>query len=154
MAPHATPEILNADLTPLALQLLQWGIDDPKELAWLDPPGSGPWQQAVSLLMKLGALVKSDHGLRLSDHGTQMAKLAAHPRLAHMLLCGKSIGQGGKASLLASILSDRDPFGRDTPDMNERLDILLGKQNARTNTAVGIVVAINSPNNSVSKLIG
>lgn len=127
MAPHATPEILNADLTPLALQLLQWGIDDPKELAWLDPPGSGPWQQAVSLLMKLGALVKSDHGLRLSDHGTQMAKLAAHPRLAHMLLCGKSIGQGGKASLLASILSDRDPFGRDTPDMNERLDILLGK---------------------------
>ena len=127
MAPHATPEILNADLTPLALQLLQWGIDDPKELAWLDPPGSGPWQQAVSLLMKLGALVKSDHGLRLSDHGTQMAKLAAHPRLAHMLLCGKSIGQGGKASLLASILSDRDPFGRDTPDMNERLDILLRK---------------------------
>lgn len=127
MAPHATPEILNADLTPLALQLLQWGIDDPKELAWLDPPGSGPWQQAVLLLMKLGALVKSDHGLRLSDHGTQMAKLAAHPRLAHMLLCGKSIGQGGKASLLASILSDRDPFGRDTPDMNERLDILLGK---------------------------
>ena len=127
MAPHATPEILNADLTPLALQLLQWGIDDPKELAWLDPPGSGPWQQAVSLLMKLGALVKSDHGLRLSEHGTQMAKLAAHPRLAHMLLCGKSIGQGGKASLLASILSDRDPFGRDTPDMNERLDILLGK---------------------------
>ena len=127
MAPHATPEILNADLTPLALQLLQWGIDDPKELAWLDPPGSGPWQQAVSLLMKLGALVKSDHGLRLSGHGTQMAKLAAHPRLAYMLLCGKSIGQGGKASLLASILSDRDPFGRDTPDMNERLDILLGK---------------------------
>ena len=127
MAPHATPEILNADLTPLALQLLQWGIDDPKELAWLDPPGSGPWQQAVSLLMKLGALVKSDHGLRLSEHGTQMAKLAAHPRLAHMLLCGKSIGQGSKASLLASILSDRDPFGRDTPDMNERLDILLGK---------------------------
>jgi ATP-dependent helicase HrpB len=56
-----------------------------------------------------------------------MAKLAAHPRLAYMLLCGKSIGQGGKASLLASILSDRDPFGRDTPDMNERLDILLGK---------------------------
>lgn len=127
MAPHATPEILNADLTPLALQLLQWGIDDPKELAWLDPPGSGPWQQAVSLLIKLGAIIASDNSLRLSEHGVQMAKLAAHPRLAHMLICGKSIGQGSKASLLASILSDRDPFGRDTPDMNERLDILLGQ---------------------------
>lgn len=127
MAPHATPEILNADLTPVALQLLQWGINDPMELAWLDPPGRGPWLQAVSLLMQLGAIVESDKGLRLTDHGTQMAGLAAHPRLAHMLLCGQSIGQADTASLLASILSDRDPLGRDTPDMNERLDILLGQ---------------------------
>ena len=127
MAPYATPEILNADLTPVALQLLQWGINDPADLTWLDPPGSGPWLQAISLLMKLGALVKSDNGPRLTDHGIQMAGLAAHPRLAHMLICGQSIGQKNTASLLASILSDRDPLGRDTPDMNERLDILLGK---------------------------
>lgn len=127
MAPHATPEILNADLTPVALQLLQWGINDPMDLAWLDPPGTGPWLQAVSLLMKLGAAVESDNGLRLTDHGIQMAGLAAHPRLAHMLICGQAIGQANTASLLASILSDRDPLGRDTPDMNERLDILSGK---------------------------
>jgi len=127
MAPHATPEILNADLTPVALQLLQWGINDPMELAWLDPPGNGPWLQAVSLLMKLGAIVGSDNSLRLTNHGAQMAGLAAHPRLAHMLICGQSTGQASKASLLASILSDRDPFGRDTPDMNDRLDILLGQ---------------------------
>lgn len=127
MAPHATPEILNADLTPVALQLLQWGINDPIDLAWLDPPGSGPWLRAVSLLVKLGAVVHSDNGPRLTDHGIQMAGLAAHPRLAHMLICGQSIGQAGTASLLASILSDRDPFGRNTPDMNERLDILSRK---------------------------
>lgn len=127
MAPHATPEILNADLTPVALQLLQWGINDPADLAWLDPPGSGPWLQAVSLLIKLGAIVEGDNGLVLTDHGIQMAGLAAHPRLAHMLICGQSIGQPSTASLLASILSDRDPLGRDTPDMNERLDILSGK---------------------------
>ena len=127
MAPHATPEILNADLTPVALQLFQWGINDPMDLAWLDPPGSGPWLQAVSLLMKLGAIVQGDNGLRLSNHGIQMAGLAAHPRLAHMLICGQSIGQASTASLLASILSDRDPFGRENPDMNERLDILSGK---------------------------
>ena len=127
MAPHATPEILNADLTPVALQLLQWGIDDPSELAWLDPPGRGPWLQAVSLLEQLGAVVKGDNGLRLTDHGTQMASLAAHPRIAHMLICGQSTGHADTASLVASILSDRDPFGRDTPDMNERLDILVGQ---------------------------
>ncbi|MCB1672898.1 MAG: ATP-dependent helicase HrpB [Gammaproteobacteria bacterium] len=124
LAPHATPEILNADLAPVALQLLQWGIDDPDELAWMDPPGRGPWLQAVALLTNLGAIVDSDNGLRLTEHGTQMAGLAVHPRLAHMLLCGQSIGRADTASLLASILSDRDPFGRDTPDMNDRLDIL------------------------------
>ena len=127
MAPHATPEILSADLTPVVLQLYQWGINDPADLAWLDPPANGPWLQAVALLMKLGAIIESSNGLRLSDHGIQMAGLAAHPRLAHMLICGQSIGQASTASLLASVLSDRDPFTRDTPDMNERLDILLGK---------------------------
>ena len=129
MAPHATPEILNADLTPVALQLLQWGVSDPAELAWLDPPLSGPWQQAVSLLLTLGAAVKGDNGLQLTNHGTQMAGLAAHPRLAHMLICGQSIGHADTASLVASILSDRDPFGRDHPDMNERIDILTGQSN-------------------------
>ena len=127
MAPHATPEILSADLTPLALQLLQWGINDPMELSWLDPPGSGPWLQAVSLLVRLGAIVTGSNGLQLTDHGAQMVGLAVHPRLAHMLICGQSIGHTKTACLIASILSDRDPFGRDTPDMNERIDILLGK---------------------------
>ena len=127
MAPHATPEILSADLTPVALELLQWGISDPMELDWLDPPASGPWQQAIALLLTLGAAVRDDNGLKLTVHGTQMARLAAHPRLAHMLICGQSIGYADTASLIASILSDRDPFGRDSPDMNERIDILLGQ---------------------------
>ena len=127
MAPHATPEILNADLTPVALQLLQWGINDPLELSWLDPPASGPWQQAIALLLTLGAAVKGDNGLQLTKHGAQMAGLAAHPRLAHMLICGQSIGYADTASLVASILSDRDPFGRNNPDINERIDILLGQ---------------------------
>jgi len=127
MAPHATPEILSADLATVALQLLQWGINDPMEITWLDPPASGPWLQAVSLLLRLGAIIKGDNGLQLTDHGTQMAGLAVHPRLAHMLICGQSIGHADIASLIASILSDRDPLGRDTPDMNDRIDILLGK---------------------------
>ncbi len=32
LAAHNTPEILRADLAPLALQLLQWGVGDPTEL--------------------------------------------------------------------------------------------------------------------------
>ncbi len=127
MSPHATPEILNADLAPVVLQLLQWGIHDPAELEWLDAPGTGPWLQAVALLKSLGAIAQKETNHTLTAHGTRMANLAAHPRLAHMLLCGQSNGHLDVASLLASVLSDRDPFGRESPDMRERIDMLQEK---------------------------
>src|SRR6185312_13349315 len=33
-----SPEILSADLSSLALDLAQWGVSDPSQLAFLDPP--------------------------------------------------------------------------------------------------------------------
>ena len=47
LAAHGVAEILKADLAALALQLLQWGVDDPAELKWLDPPPEAHWQQAI-----------------------------------------------------------------------------------------------------------
>ena len=127
LASHTTPEILQADLAPLALQLLQWGVDDPAELAWLDTPPTGPWQQAVDLLVNLGALAKTQGRLILTSHGLLMAALPVHPRLAHLLVCGARLGRVDIAILLASILSDRDPFGRDNPDVAYRLAVLSGE---------------------------
>jgi len=37
LAPFTPPEILEADLAPLALELAGWGARDPDSLAWLDP---------------------------------------------------------------------------------------------------------------------
>src|SRR5690606_34164743 len=42
-------EILQADLAPLALQLARWGVDDPAELVWLDPPPAAALQQGRDL---------------------------------------------------------------------------------------------------------
>ncbi|MCG8013449.1 MAG: ATP-dependent helicase HrpB, partial [Candidatus Thiodiazotropha weberae] len=36
--PHHPAEILQTDLAPVALQLASWGIADPTQLQWLDPP--------------------------------------------------------------------------------------------------------------------
>ena len=47
LAAQATPEILQADLAPLALALLSWGVDDPAELRWLDAPPAGAWAEAL-----------------------------------------------------------------------------------------------------------
>jgi ATP-dependent helicase HrpB len=129
LAPHGSPEILNADLSAMALQLLQWGIDDPEELSWLDPPPRGGWQQALTLLTELGALTMQQT-TGLTAHGELMAQLALTPRLAHMLIRGAEINAAQTAAALASLLSDRDPFsGRDNyrPDIQQRVDILLNK---------------------------
>jgi ATP-dependent helicase HrpB len=38
LAPYRTPEILDSDLAPLVLDLLEWGITDANSLDWLNKP--------------------------------------------------------------------------------------------------------------------
>lgn len=127
LAAQSTPEILQADLAPLVLQLLAWGIDDPNELAWLDPPPSGPFNQARDLLAAFGAAEQTPAGgWQLTSHGEQMAKLPTHPRLAHLLLVGMAHGVSELACQLAALMSERDPLGREGADLSTRLMILNG----------------------------
>lgn len=127
LATHTTPEIRHADLAPLVLQLLHWGVSDPAELSWLEPPPPGTWSQAKDLLTKLGALVPGN-AITLTRHGSAMLELPTHPRLSHMLL--RAIGEKTRfetATYLAAVLSDRDPFTRETPDMSHRISVLRGE---------------------------
>ena len=126
LATHTAAEILQADLAPLALQLLHWGVGNSAELSWLDPPPNGSWQQAIDLLESLGAITRNQTALGLSSHGLAMTSLPVHPRLAHLLIRGAEAGCIKPASLLASLLSDRDPISQDNPDISHRLDILAG----------------------------
>ena len=75
LARHSDAEILQADLAPLALQLLDWGVADPDELSWLDPPPRAHWQQALDLLDRLGALQDGTANPVLGPHGRSMAAL-------------------------------------------------------------------------------
>jgi ATP-dependent helicase HrpB len=103
MAPFDPPEILVADLAPLALELALWGGDG---LAWLDPPPAAALAQARVLLADLGAI---DPDGRPTAHGKAMARLPLHPRLAHMVLRARAEGVGGTAAELAAILEGRRP---------------------------------------------
>lgn len=115
------PEILDADLTPLALELAAWGADDSGQLAWLDPPPAGTMAQARELLQRLGALDKDG---RISQHGRRMIRLGAHPRLAHMLLSAQDEDRR-LACDLAALLSERDLLrNRRDADLRLRLDAL------------------------------
>jgi ATP-dependent helicase HrpB len=127
LAPFTPPEILNADLAPLALELAAWGVRDATDLQWLDPPPGATLASARDLLARLGAL---DRQGRITPHGREIASLAVHPRLAHMLLRARQLHAVPLAALLAAVLSERDllrraPGARDA-DVRTRLDILSG----------------------------
>ena len=118
-------EILDADLAPLVLELALWGVFDPTDLRWLDPPPAPAWSQAVELLRGLGAL---DANATITPLGRRMAELPTHPRLAAML-CRSGAGDTRLACDLAALLSERDPWvrGGDLPrpvDLQPRLAAL------------------------------
>ncbi len=122
LAASSTPEILEADLAPLALELARWGARDATHLAWLDPPPEAMLAQARALLGRLEAI---DAEGRLTPHGARMAALAVHPRLAHMLLTARHFGAVAIAARLAALLSERDLL-RAEPDLALRLALWDG----------------------------
>ena len=110
---HRTPEILEADLAPLALELAAHRVDDASALRWLDPPPDGALRQARGLLMALDAL---DVDGRITTHGRRVAALGAHPRLAHLVARGHELGHGALACDVAALLGERDLFSREAAE--------------------------------------
>jgi len=128
---RATPEILLADLAPLALDLALAGIVDPAGLRWMDLPPAAALSQARELLIELDAI---DASFRVTAHGRRMASLGAHPRLAHMLIVGVARGLGATACSLAALLEERDLLRRDPAtrdaDLRSRLRAVGGSEGA------------------------
>jgi ATP-dependent helicase HrpB len=127
MPERSTPEILEADLAPLALELAAAGVRDPGELRWLDPPPAPAFSEARSLLAQLGAL---DGSGSLTRHGAAMSRLALHPRLSHMVMRAIELGARDAACELAALLTERDLLRRSEgvadADIRTRLDLLRG----------------------------
>lgn len=126
LSERTAPEILEADLSGLALELAVWGVKDPADLQWLDLPRESSFLQAQRLLIQLHAL---DPSGGITPHGQQMAGLGLHPRLSHMILEASRTGQGKLACLLAALLEERDIFPRRSPgsmnhDLRARLEVL------------------------------
>ena len=113
---YPIPEILSADLAPLALELSRWGSPDASTLRLIDPPPEQHLAQARSLLKALGAL--SGAG-QLTPHGIAMAALPTHPRLAHMIVSGMPLGLGSAACTVAALLEGPPLFsGSPTNDVD------------------------------------
>jgi len=121
LSEHRVPEILEADLTPLVLDLANWGINDINQLEWLSPPPSFAIKQSKATLENLNAV---ENG-KITTHGKAMQKLPCHPRIAHMLLMAEKEGLGSLATDIASIIEERDPLPKEAGvDINLRIEAL------------------------------
>ncbi len=116
------PEILEAELSGLALDCAAWGTP-PAGLPFPDPPPSGALAAAGTLLGELGALANE----RITDLGRRMARLGAHPRLAAMMLAAGTPPEAALACDIAALLEERDPLGREaSSDIGLRLAAIEG----------------------------
>lgn len=121
LIPNRSPEITEADLAPLTLELAQWGIKDVNELTWITQPPAGSLKQASELLEQLEALDEN----RITAKGKEMAVLPTHPRFAHMLIEAKQKGLESLAADVAAVLEERDPLPKEEgADLSLRVQVL------------------------------
>src|SRR5579859_4569278 len=128
---YADPEILDADLSGLALDLARWGAKDASGLAFLDPPPAAAFAEARALLIRLEAL--TEDGV-LTAHGRALADMPLSPRLAHMILKAAGTGQAARAARIAALIAERNLGGRDV-DLRHRLDGLERDRSPRARDA-------------------
>ncbi len=122
LKPQRIPEISEADLAPLVLELAQWGVKDILSLTWITPPPTGSVEQAKDLLTELDAL-KNDC---ITPTGKALAKLPTHPRTAHLLERGRENNMLPLAIDIVCILEERDPLPKHAgADISLRIEALI-----------------------------
>ncbi len=131
LQPFDRPEILEADLSGLALDLALWGVSDPNTLTWLDPPPSAAYAEARELLSELDAI---DAEGRVTPHGARLARLPLAPRLAHMVVTAAEQGLGLLAAEIAVLLGEQGLGGNDV-DVRHRLSRWRRERGSRADQA-------------------
>ena len=125
MKENRTPEILDADLSAMVLEVAAWG-GEPSALPWLTPPPAGHISEAIRLLRMLNSV---DENGKITDHGRRMVSLPCHPRIANMLLCASDDRMRALAADIAAIVEEKDPVNDENDaDINARIVALRHKR--------------------------
>ena len=132
LIPFDPPEILEADLSGLILDLSLWGVGEPASLNWLDPPPVAAVAEARDRLKSLGAI---DEGNRPTPHGRAIARLPLPPRLAHMLVAARHHNAVATAARVAVLLGERG-IGGPGADLSDRLRRWRQARDPRSSSAM------------------
>lgn len=126
MQEQRKPEIEEADLTSMVLDIAAYGEKDPMSLPWLTPPSHSNIYNAKHLLLSLQAISEDGSATHL---GKKMAALPCHPRIAKMILCSDTDAQKALACDMAALLEEKDPMSENADsDMTLRITILRSQR--------------------------
>lgn len=106
MAESRVPEILEADLSPMVLDIAAWGESQPSRLPWLTQPPMAHLHQASKVLAMLDAI---DAQGVITAHGRKLAALPCHPRISQMLVSASTPALKSLAATVAARLEEKDP---------------------------------------------
>lgn len=126
MQEQRKPEIEEADLTSMVLDIAAFGEKAPMSLPWLTPPSHSNIYNAKHLLLSLQAISEDGSATLL---GKEMAALPCHPRIAKMILCSDTDAQKALACDMAALLEEKDPMSENADsDMTLRITMLRSQR--------------------------
>lgn len=130
MKESRVPEIEEADLSSMVLDIAAWGESDVFVLPWLTLPPRDKVFKARQLLHSLGAV--NDKG-EITPHGRKLARIPCHPRIAQMLTVADDNATKALGADVAAILDEKDPINDENDcDITTRI-ILLREARRRGN---------------------
>ena len=163
MAERRTPEIEEADLSSMVLDIASFGESKVEALPWLTMPPKANVLAAKELLQSLGAIEtkekekkggfsgkedkgdfsgkedkgdfseKADAEMVITSLGRKMELLPCHPRIARMILSAKGKGLKALACDIAALLEEKDPMA-ESGECDITLRLSILRSNRRKNT--------------------
>lgn len=113
------PEIEDADLSSMVLDIAAFGENKPEYLPWFTLPPTANLLSAKNLLVSLKAIREDGN---ITALGKKMASLPCHPRIARMMLNRNSVAL---ACDIAALLEEKDPMSESSDtDIALRISIL------------------------------
>ena len=113
------PEIEDADLSSMVLDIAAFGENKPECLPWFTLPPTANLLSAKNLLVSLKAIHEDGN---ITALGKKMATLPCHPRIARMMLNRNS---AALACDIAALLEEKDPMSESSDtDIALRISIL------------------------------
>ena len=126
MEDQRRPEIEEADLTSMVLDIAAFGENNPQSLLWLTPPSSSNLLNAKELLLSLEAIEPDGS---ITSLGRKMATLPCHPRIAKMMMSSETSALKALACDVAALLEEKDPMSdSEDSDIALRLSILRSQR--------------------------